>query len=59
MTVTEKAEINGKMFAHTYSDRKLMIRRDGTDEIYLEAYDVLNFTYEETDTQIDAPEDGK
>lgn len=59
MIVTETIVIDGKAFTHTYSDRKLMIRKVRTGEVYLDAYDVQSFAYEEADTQIEASEDGK
>jgi len=48
--VIETIDINGSMFAY------IMIRKVGTDEIYSEAYDVLAYTYKETNTQIDISE---
>ena len=47
-------QING--FTHTFSDQKKMIRKLGTEEIYCDAMDVLNFEYEETDIDIEEPE---
>lgn len=40
-------------FIHTFSDQNKMIRKVGTDEIYCDAMDVLNFEYEETDIEIE------
>ena len=39
----------------TYSDKGMMIRKKGTDELYSEAIDPKKFNreYEETDIQID------
>ena len=39
----------------TYSDKGMMIRKKGTDELYSEAIDPQKFNreYEETDIQID------
>ncbi len=47
-----------KLF-RTYSDRNMMIQKDGTDEIYSEAIDVENsgFTYTETDIPIEGETD--
>ena len=45
-----KEQING--FTHTFSDQNKMIRKVGTDEIYYEAMDVLEFEYEETNIDI-------
>lgn len=44
--------IDGREFTHTYSDTYL-IRKVGTDEIYTDAMDVLDFQYEETDIPLD------
>ena len=46
-----KEQING--FTHTYSDSNKMIRKIGTEEIYCDAMDVLEFEYEETDIEIE------
>ena len=46
-----KEQING--FIHTFSDQNKMIRKIGTDEIYYEAFDVLELEYEETDIEIE------
>lgn len=42
-----------------YSDRNMMIQKDGTEEIYSEAIDVENsgFTYTETDIPIEGDTD--
>lgn len=47
-------ELNG--FIHTFSDQNKMIRKVGTDEIYCDAIDVLDFEYEETDLDIEQPD---
>ena len=44
-------QING--FTHTFSDQNKMIRKTGTNEIYCDAFDVLEFEYEETDIDIE------
>lgn len=44
--------IDGREFTHTYSDT-FKIRKVGTDEIYEDAMDVLDFQYEETDIPLD------
>ena len=43
----------------TYSDRNMMIQKNGTEEIYSEAIDVENsgFTYTETDIPIEGETD--
>lgn len=46
-----KEQING--FIHTFSDQSKMIRKVGTNEIYCDAIDVLDFEYEETDEDIE------
>lgn len=43
-------QING--FIHTFSDQNKMIRKIGTEEIYCDAMDVLDFEYEETNIDI-------
>ena len=47
-------QING--FIHTFSDQNKMIRKVGTDEIYCDAMDVLDFEYEETNIDIEQPD---
>lgn len=46
---------DGVKLYRTYSDRNMMIQKDGTEEIYSEAIDVENsgYTYTETDIPID------
>ena len=46
---------DGVELYRTYSDNGMMIRKDGTDEMYSEAVDVENsgFTYTETDIPIE------
>jgi hypothetical protein len=55
MLYTEIKIINDKEFVYTYSD-KFMIRKIGTEEIYSEAYDLIEFKderkYEETDIEL-------
>jgi hypothetical protein len=52
MISTETVTIDGREFTHTYSDT-FKIRKVGTDEIYTDALDVLDFQYEETDIPLD------
>ena len=52
MISTETITIDGKEFTLTYSDT-YKIRKVGTDEIYEDAMDVLDFQYEETDIALD------
>ena len=56
MIVQTTKEINGVMYAYTYSDSGFMIERDGVE--YAEAIDVEGapYTYTETETQIETPE---
>ncbi len=54
MISTETMVIDGREFTHTYSDT-FKIRKVGTDEIYEDAMDVLDFQYEETDIPLDTP----
>lgn len=46
---------DGVKLYRTYSDRNMMIQKDGTEEIYSEAIDVENsgFNYTETDIPIE------
>lgn len=56
MITTEKVRLGGREFTLTKSDKGFMIRKVGTNEIYSEAYDVLNFEYEETTDKIEESE---
>ena len=53
MVVKEQVTINNKEFIHTYSDAGFYIKKIGTNEEYSDAYDVLNFEYEETERKIE------
>ena len=46
---------DGVKLFRTYSDRNMMIQKDGTEEIYSEAIDIENsgFSYTETDIPIE------
>jgi len=59
MIIQETVTINDKQFKHTFSDANYYIQKEGTEEIYVEAFDILTstFTYVETDKQI--PHDDK
>lgn len=48
-----KAREDGINLYRTYSDENYMIKKVGTDEVYDEAIDVLDFEYEETDELVD------
>ena len=54
MIIQEIVTINDKQFKHTYSDSNFYIKKEGTEEEYAEAFDVMTstFTYVETDKQI-------
>ena len=52
MIIIETITIDGREFTHTYSDT-FKIRKVGTDEIYEDAMDMLDFQYEETDIPLD------
>ena len=57
MIKTENLTINGKKFVKTYSDKGMMVERDGVR--YSEAIDPAEFgrQYTETDEQIEKTED--
>lgn len=46
---------DGKPLIKTYSDENKYIRKVGTNEVYSEAIDVLNYEYEETGQVIEEP----
>ena len=56
MIIQTTKEINGVVYAYTYSDSGFMIERDGAE--YAEAVDVTDapYTYTETETPIETPE---
>lgn len=54
MIKIETVEIDGMTFTKTYSNLNLKIRKVGTNQIYNETYDVLDFEYEETNEPITA-----
>lgn len=55
MIIKEKIEINNKEFIRHYSDLSLMIQKIGTEEIYSEAIDPIEYEreYIETDMPIE------
>lgn len=55
MIIKETVTIDGRVFTHTYSDT-YKIRKIGTDEIYTDVMDVLDYQYEETDMPLEMPE---
>ena len=50
-----KTREDGVKLYRTYSDQNMMIRKDGTEELYSEAIDVegSGYTYTETDIPIE------
>ena len=44
---------DGVKLFRTYSDKQLKIKKIGTEEIYDEAIDVMDFQYEETNIPIE------
>ena len=58
MIKTEQITINGTEFVKTYSDKNMMVARDGA--VYSEAIDPLGSgrTYSETDTPVPKEDDG-
>lgn len=58
MIKTEQITINGTEFVKTYSDKNMMIERDGA--VYSEAIDPIGSgrTYTETDTPVPKEDDG-
>jgi hypothetical protein len=54
MIVQEIITIDDKQFKHTFSDANYYIQKEGTEEEYIEAFDVptSTFTYVETDKQV-------
>lgn len=59
MIITENVIINNKEFVHNFSDEKFYIKKEGTEEIYEEAYDLPNmgYIYIETDKKIETEDD--
>lgn len=55
MLITERVKINNKEFIHNYSDENFYIKKDGTEELYINAYDLpeMGYTYTETDKKIE------
>ena len=55
MLITENVKINNKEFIHNYSDSEFYIKKDGTEELYVNAYDLpeSGYTYTETDKKIE------
>ena len=58
MIKTEQIQINGKAFIRAYSDRGMMIEREGL--VYSEAIDPIGSgrTYTETDIPVPKEDDG-
>lgn len=55
MLITENVTINNKEFIHNYSDSGFYIQKNGTDEMYISAYDLpeKGYTYTETNKEIE------
>lgn len=58
MIRSKKVMIADVEFTITFSDAGFRIRKVGTDEVYDDAVDVLEFEYEETDQKIEGEPDG-
>ena len=60
MLITETVSIEGSEFVHNYSDANFYIQKIGTEEIYSDAYDPIQFKderkYVETDKKIEDKE---
>ena len=58
-TIYVETRTDGVKLYRTYSDNNMMIRKDGTDELYAEAIDVEDsgYTYTETDIPIEVVAD--
>lgn len=58
MIKTEQLQINGKAFVRTYSDKNMMVEREGL--VYSEAIDPVGSgrTYTETETPVPKEDDG-
>lgn len=55
MIVTDNVRFGRREFKRTYSDEDYLIRKIGTDEIYSEAVDVLDSSYEYEETEEKIP----
>ena len=59
MIIKENIEIGNKNFIKQYSDKQVMIQKEGTEEKYSEAIDPIEFKreYIETDIPIETDEE--
>lgn len=57
MLQVETKTIGERVFKHTYSDARFYIRKKGTNELYAEAYDLIESTFEYEETDIEMEED--
>lgn len=59
MIIKENIKINNKKFIKQHSDKEVMIQKVGTEEIYSEAIDPIEFEreYIETDIPIEESEE--
>lgn len=53
IVIEEVLRKDGVKLIHTFSDNGYKIKQKETQEVYDEALDVLNYTYEETDEKIE------
>lgn len=59
MIIKEKIEINNKEFIRHYSDLSLMIQKIGTEEIYSEAIDPIEYEREYIETDMPVEEENE
>lgn len=57
MIVTEKVIIGDKEFIRTYSDAGKMIQQVETGDLYSDAIDIIPHEYEETEEDIETPQE--
>lgn len=53
MIKIEKVMINNIEYTKTYSDEGFKIKKIGTEEVYDEAIDIVDYEYEETDELVE------
>lgn len=56
MITQEQIELNGKVFLYTYSDL-YYIQKEGTEQTYEEAYDVMPCKYTYVESEQELPEE--
>ena len=57
MIIKENIKINDKDFIKQYSDKEVQIQKVGTDELYVEAIDPIEFEREYIETDIPIEEE--